>query len=66
MRKYIVSIHKQQIHLAQKFYIRESQSILEFFQYTQGWLLYSQIFQQEVDLNHVHSCKSVNISKLEK
>ena len=27
---------------------------LEFFQYTQGWLWYSQIFQQEVGLNHVH------------
>ena len=34
---------------------------LEFFQYTQGWLWYSQIFQQEVGLNHVHFWKSVNI-----
>ena len=34
---------------------------LEFFQYTQGWLWYSQIFQHEVGLNHVHFWKSVNI-----
>ena len=35
--------------------------MLEFFQYTQGWLWYSQIFQKEVGLNHVHFWKSVNI-----
>ena len=33
------------------FYIRGIKATLEFFQFTQGWLWYSQIFKQEVGLS---------------
>ena len=52
------------------FYIRESQATLEFFHYTWGWLWYSQIFKQEVGLNHVQFwnlwISEPSLSKLEK
>ena len=41
-----------------KWAIRNSRPMLDFFQYTD---CYSQIFQHEVGLNHVHCWKSVNI-----
>ena len=42
-------------------YMRDSQAMLEFFQYTKGCPWYSQIFQQEMSPNHMHYWKSVNI-----
>ena len=42
------------------FYIRDSWAMLKFWQYTQRCQFYSQIFQQQVGLTHVH-WKSLNI-----
>ena len=39
---------------AQFFYMRHSRVVLELFQYTKQCPWYSQIFQQEVGLNHVN------------
>ena len=38
----------------------------EFCQCTEGWLWYSRIIQQEVDLDHAHYWKSVNIMNIPK
>ena len=54
MQHYAIQINNQNIclsnNIAQLYFthIRESQAALEIFQYTQGWLWYSEIFQQEV------------------